>query len=177
MTQRPPGLPSPEQVTELLEDDFARAGYEIEDVTVEKNCRPPRVTVVADGDTPPSLDDLAELSRAAASLLDPLDTGGYVLEVTSPGVDRPLTAERHFRRARGRRVEIHLADATVLGGRLGRIADGAVEVAVRGGGGWTVRKVPLADIRHGVVQVEFSPPSPEELAVLGDAAGRAGAAG
>lgn len=167
MTQRPPGLPSPEQVIELLEDVFSRAGYEIEDVTIDVRARPPRVTVVADGDTPPGLDELAELSRAASALLDDLDTGAYLLEVTSPGVERPLTAEKHFRRATGRRVEIRLADATPVAGRLGRIQDGVVEVAVRDRGGLAVRRLPLSDIRSAVVRVEFSPPSPDELALLG----------
>ena len=182
MTQRPPGLPSPEQVIELLEDDFARAGYEIDGVSLDAGSRPPRLTVVADGDNPPGLNDLAELSRMASARLDELDSGpvqgagGYVLEVTSPGVDRPLTAEKHFRRARGRRVQIELADASTLIGRLGGLGDGAVDVVVRGRAGWAVQRIPLRDIRRAVVQVEFSPPSPDELALLGSSAGHPGPA-
>lgn len=182
MTQRPPGLPSPEQVIELLEDDFARAGYEIDGVFVDTGSRPTRLTVVADGDKPPGLNDLAELSRMASARLDELDSGpdrgagGYVLEVTSPGVDRPLTAEKHFRRARGRRVQIELADASTLIGRLGGLGDGAVDVVVRGRAGWAVQRIPLRDIRRAVVQVEFSPPSPDELALLGSSAGHHGPA-
>ena len=61
--------------------------------------------MVADGDTTPDLDAIAELSRTASERLDTLPgiADGYVLEVTSPGVDRPLTAEKHFRRARDAR--------------------------------------------------------------------------
>lgn len=167
MTQRTPssspGLPSPEQVTELLSVEFARAGYEIEDVTVDARRTPPNITVVADGDTPLDLDAVAELSRLASARLDTLDTGAYVLEVTSPGVDRPLTAEKHFRRARGRKAELHLADSSTLSGRIGAVVDGAVELVVRDRGGLSVRSLPLAEIRKAVVQVEFSPPSPQEL--------------
>ena len=92
MTQLPAGLPSPEQVTELLADEFSRAGYEIDAVEVDERSRPPRIRVVADGDTPLDLDRVSELSRAASAVLDTIDTPPYVLEVSSPGVARPLTA-------------------------------------------------------------------------------------
>ena len=169
MTQRPAGLPTAEQVTGLLADEFARAGYEIDDVVVDPGTRPARIRVVADGDKPLDLDAVAELSRAASDLLDGIDTGevAYVLEVSSPGVDRPLTAEKHFRRARGRRVELTLADGAVLTGRLGATSDGVADVVVRAGRGWTVRPIPLAEIRKAVVQVEFSPPSGKELDLAG----------
>ena len=70
------------------------------------------------------LDAIAALSRSASELLDHLDTAPgsgtpYVLEVTSPGVERPLTSEKHYRRARGRKVELTLSDGSVLTGRAG----------------------------------------------------------
>ena len=169
--QRPGGLPSPEQVTELLADEFTRAGYEIDDVVIDAGTRPARIRVVADGDKPLDLDAVAELSRSASDLLDSIDTGQtpYVLEVSSPGVDRPLTAEKHFRRARGRRLELILADGATLTGRLGATADGVAELVVRAGSGWTVRRIPLTDIRKAVVQVEFSPPNAKELEMVGGA--------
>jgi len=166
VTQRPAGLPSPEQVVELLDDEFARAGYDIEDVAVDDRSRPPRVTVVADGDTPLSLDAAAELSRTASALLDSLDTGSYLLEVTSPGVDRPLTEEKHFRRARGRKVEMQLCDATSVTGRIASAADGVVDLVIPESGGWVLRRFALPDIRTAVVQVEFSRPSAAELALV-----------
>ena len=169
MTQRHEGLPSPEQVTELLADEFARAGYEIDDVAVDGSSQPPRIRVIADGETPLNLEAVAELSRAASTVLDAVDTGEtpYVLEVSSPGVDRPLTEEKHFRRARGRRVEVSLNDDTAVLGRLGVTADGVAELVVRAGGGWDVRRLPLSDIRRAVVQVEFSPPTAKELELVG----------
>lgn len=171
MPQPPTGLPSPERVTELLGDEFARAGYEIEDVTIDTHGRPPRIRIIADGDTPLDMDAVAELSRSASTVLDAVDTGeqDYILEVSSPGVDRPLTAEKHFRRARARKVEVELADSATVVGRIGAVADGAADLVVRNKGGWTVRRIPLADIRKAVVQVEFSSPSAQELELLGDA--------
>lgn len=173
MTERPAGLPSPERVVALLSDEFARAGYEIDAVTIDAHSKPPRIRVVADGDTPLDLDTVAELSRVSSELLDALDTGrtAYVLEVSSPGVDRPLTEEKHFRRARGRKVRIELADSTTVLGRLGAVSDGVAEFVVPDRSGWTVRRIALADVRNAVVQVEFSPPSAKELALVGGTAG------
>jgi ribosome maturation factor RimP len=161
------GLPSQTQVIELLDGEFARAGYEIEDVVIDPRARPPRITVIADGDTALDLDTIAELSRSASSLLDAVKSidGGYVLEVSSPGVDRPLTSEKHFRRARGRKVEIALADGTSVTGRVGEISDDTLQLVVRDDRArdWTVRPVPIAKIAKAVVQVEFSPPAQREL--------------
>jgi ribosome maturation factor RimP len=161
------GLPSQTQVIELLDGEFARAGYEIEDVVIDARSRPPRITVIADGDTALDLDTITTLSRSASTLLDAVKSiaGGYVLEVSSPGVDRPLTSEKHFRRARGRKVELALADETQITGRVGEISDNTLMLVVRDvqARDWAVRPVPIGEIRKAVVQVEFSPPSKREL--------------
>nr|WP_090343656.1 ribosome maturation factor RimP [Mycolicibacterium malmesburyense]CRL74792.1 ribosome maturation factor [Mycolicibacterium malmesburyense] len=171
MTERSAGLPSQKEVIELLDGEFARAGYEIEDVTVDPAARPPRITVVADGDDGLDLDSIAQLSRTASALLDEADArwAPYVLEVTSPGVDRPLTAEKHYRRARGRKVELTLSDGTQLTGRIGETREGVVRLVVRAGrqAGFSVRELPLDGISKAVVQVEFSPPNPRELELVG----------
>ncbi|OBH52913.1 ribosome maturation factor RimP [Mycobacterium colombiense] len=159
------GLPSQTQVIELLGGEFARAGFEIEDVVIDARTRPPRILVIADGDNGLDLDTAATLSRSASALLDGLDTidDHYVLEVSSPGVDRPLTNAKHFRRARGRKVDVILSDGSKLTGRVGETTDDAVALVVRAGRDWTVREIPLGDIAKAVVQVEFSPPNQAEL--------------
>jgi ribosome maturation factor RimP len=168
------GLPSQTQVIELLGGEFARAGYEIEDVVIDTRARPPRITVIADGDEPLDLDTVAGLSRSASALLDGLDDTAdrYVLEVSSPGVDRPLTSAKQFRRARGRKVEIALSDGSQLTGRLGETGDDTVALVLRAGRDWAVREIPLAEIVKAVVQVEFSPPAPAELELAGGFRGR-----
>lgn len=173
MAEQSAGLPSQRQVIELLDGEFARAGYDIEDVVVDAGARPPRVTVVADADGGLDLDAVAELSRIASALLDDLDSAPYVLEVTSPGVDRPLRTDTHFRRARGRRVELTLNDGSTLTGRLGELREGVVGLVVRDGarGALTVRDVDRDSITKAVVQVEFSPPSPQELELAGQTGG------
>lgn len=163
------GLPSQTQVIELLGEEFARAGYEIEDVVIDTRARPPRITVVADGDTPLDLDTASALSRSASALLDGLNGGDdpYVLEVSSPGVERPLTSQKHFRRARGRKVELALSDGSQLTGRVGETSDDTMSLVVRQGGNWTVRQISLSEIVKAVVQVEFSPPAQAELELAG----------
>jgi ribosome maturation factor RimP len=169
VTELSAGLPSQKQVIELLDGEFARAGYEIEDVLIDTAARPPRITVIADGDNPLDLDSIAQLSRSASDLLDSVDTPAYVLEVTSPGVDRPLTTEKHYRRARGRKVELTLSDGSQLTGRLGEIREGTVALVVREGAkaNFSVRELPVDGIAKAVVQVEFSPPSQRELELAG----------
>jgi ribosome maturation factor RimP len=164
-------------VIELLDGEFARAGYEIEDVVIDTAARPPRITVVADGDEPLDLDSISALSRSASDVLDRIDSPPYVLEVTSPGVDRPLTTEKHFRRARGRKVELTLSDGSQLTGRLGEMRGGTVRLVVREGAtaNFSVRELPVDGITKAVVQVEFSPPSQRELELAGQSGKEASA--
>ncbi|MEO6793239.1 MAG: ribosome maturation factor RimP [Mycobacterium sp.] len=162
------GLPSQTQVIELLDAEFTRAGYEIEDVIVDADGPLPRITVIADGDTPLNLDAVAALSRSASDLLDALDFDSeYVLEVSSPGVERPLTTQKHFRRAHGRKVEVTLSDGSGVTGRVGAVDDDVLTLVVRAGRDWNRQRLPLSEINQAVVQVEFSPPSERELELTG----------
>ncbi len=157
-------LPSREQVIELLEGEFTQAGYELEDVVIGAG-RPPRITVVADSETGLNLDAIATLSRVASAALDAIDDDEtpYVLEVTSRGVDRPLTSEKHFRRARTRKVDIDLTDGASVTGRVGLTADGVVHLVVAAGKELVLRPIPIGEIVKALVQVEFSPPNRREL--------------
>jgi ribosome maturation factor RimP len=177
VTELSAGLPSQKQVIELLDGEFARAGYEIEDVLIDTAARPPRITVIADGDNPLDLDSIAQLSRSASDLLDSVEAPAFVLEVTSPGVDRPLTTEKHYRRARGRKVELTLSDGSQLSGRLGEIRDGTVQLVVREGArpNFSIRELPIDGIAKAVVQVEFSPPNQRELELAGQSGKEASA--
>lgn len=165
-------LPSPQQVIELLEGEFGRAGYDVEDVVVESSARPARIVVIVDSDHGLDLDSLGALSRSASELLDQLDdsndNASYLLEVTSRGVDRPLTAERHYRRAKGRKVEVTLTDGSQVTGRLGETTDGIARLVVADRrAALTIREISIDDVANAVVQVEFSPPNPLELELAG----------
>ena len=161
-------LPSHAQVIELLAAEFDAAGYEIEDVVIDAGAPLPRIAVIADGDAPLDLDTAAALSRSASDRLDELDIADrYILEVSSPGVGRPLTTAKHFRRARGRKAELTLSDGSTLTGRLGPVEGENLAVVVRAGRDWELRPLPLDGIVQAVVQVEFSPPAQRELELAG----------
>lgn len=159
------GLPSRTQVIERLGGEFAHAGYEIDDVIIDTRTDPPRIVVTIDGDVPPDLDAIAELSRAASALLDGLDDAAcpYVLEVSSPGAERVLSSEKHFRRAQGRKVQVELTDGSQLAARVGQLHGNAVALVVRAGNRWAVRETLLSEIVKAVVQIEFSMPNRLEL--------------
>lgn len=86
-----------------------------------------------------------------------------MLEITSRGVDRPLTEEKHFRRARTRKVEVVLEDGSAVTGRIGHVGDGVLRLVIADRGKLTVRELKLSEIAKAVVQVEFSPPNQREL--------------
>jgi ribosome maturation factor RimP len=170
-------IPSTERVTELVAEPVARRGLDLEELAVVPAGKHSVIRVVVDGDGGISLDDVAELSRELSEILDGEDFGEtpYTLEVTTRGVDRPLTLERHWRRARGRKVALSIEaeeiEAEEFEGRIGEVSDGSVAIVVGGKREPTIRTVVLADIVKAVVLVEFSRPSPRELELTGLAPG------
>lgn len=153
---------------ELLGTVARDAGYDLEDFSVTTAGRRRVLRVVVDRDGGVDLDDVAELSRLASEALDASDVMGetaYVLEVGSPGVDRPLTAPRHWRRAAGRLVRVTLHAGGSIVGRVVTADDGGVGLEVDG----VPRRLPFDDIARGSVQVEFSrPEGPGVDAAAGD---------
>ncbi|WP_239456415.1 ribosome maturation factor RimP [Nocardioides solisilvae] len=112
-----------------------------------------RVAVDKDGGV--TLDDVAEATREVSRVLDDSDVMGeqpYLLEVTSRGVDRPLTLPRHWRRNAGRLVRVQLVEGGQLTGRIGTSDETGVELVVDG----ETHRVELADVAKALVQVEFN---------------------
>ena len=153
----------------VVADAVAAAGFELETLDVQKAGRRRLVRVMidtADAEKPVGLDDIAEVSRAVSRALDAHDDtelgGPYTLEVTSPGLDRPLRQPRHWRRARLRLVKVKHVDGSRFAGRVGAVdddPDGGVELLTEG----ELRKINYADVTHAVVEVEFKDPPAEEL--------------
>jgi ribosome maturation factor RimP len=154
-----------ERVTRAVAPAVAAAGLDLEDVQVAAAGRRRVVTVVVDTEGGVALDSLAAVSQALSDALDSSDALGaqpYVLEVTSPGVDRPLTQPRHWRRNIGRLVEVTLADGSRVAARIEAVDDAGVEVVVerqttKGARvTHTPRRLDFAEIASAVVQVEFN---------------------
>jgi ribosome maturation factor RimP len=145
---------------DLLTPIVTAAGYDLEDVAVSSAGRRSLIRVTVDADGGIDLDAVAEVSRLVSDALDAdaelpgsprTLAGAYVLEVSSPGVDRPLTEPRHWRRAAGRLVRVEVAGQPVTGRVSGADEDG-VTLDVDG----SARRVGWAEIGRGKVQVEFS---------------------
>jgi ribosome maturation factor RimP len=138
----------------LIEPVVAAAGMDLESVRVSVAGKRRLLRVIVDSDHGVSLDDAADVSRDISVLLDANNALGdvpYTLEVSSPGVDRPLTEPRHWRRARGRLVRVKVTgEGSVEGRLLAADADG-VTLGLPGG----ERRFPYADVGAGSVQVEF----------------------
>jgi ribosome maturation factor RimP len=119
------------------------------------------VQVLVDRDGGIDLDAVAEVSRRCSEALDSADVfaGAYVLEVSSPGVDRPLTQPRHWRRNTTRLVEARLRDGSSVTGRVTDANDDAVTIEV----GAQKRSIPYAELVRGVVQVEFNRPGASSI--------------
>ena len=112
-----------------------------------------RVAVDKDGGV--TLDDVADATREISRVLDDSDVMGempYTLEVTSRGVDRPLTLPRHWRRNQDRLVKVTLADDTTLTGRITSSDDTSATLDEDG----TQHQVAYADVAKALVQIEFN---------------------
>lgn len=148
-------MASASDVRAILEPVVSAAGCDLEDVEIRAAGRRQLVRVLIDADGGVSLDTVASVSRSVSDALDAADArlgfGAYVLEVSSPGVDRPLTLPRHFRRAIGRLVRVTLTGGRVVEGRITQCDEVSLTVVKA----TKVFTVPLADIDVGKVQVEF----------------------
>ncbi|MCW2570933.1 MAG: hypothetical protein JWO88_991 [Frankiales bacterium] len=153
------------RLSELLAPVVGTTGADLEHVDVSKAGKRSVVRVVVDRDGGVSMDDVADVSRIVSEALDQLDEAdptalgpSYVLEVTSPGVDRPLTEPRHWRRNVNRLVTVAFRAGPNVTGRLVSADDAAVVLDVDG----EPRTLALVDVVRGTVQVEFSRKGEEE---------------
>lgn len=150
-----------ERLRGLLEPLAVERGLDLEELTVTPAGKRRVLRVVVDSDEGVLLDACAELSRAASAVLDESDAMGgapYVLEVTSPGADRPLTEPRHYRRAVGRLVKAQLHEGGELTARITAVDEDGLDLEVPGVKGRkpTRRRVEFAGIAKARVELEFS---------------------
>ena len=158
---------APGRLHGVLEPIVAAAGFDLERLDVRAAGRRQCVTIVVDSDHGVGLDDIARVSRAVSDELDRhehLLGGSYTLEVTSPGVDRPLTTQRHWRRARLRLVTVRPREGKPFTGRVGAAGEDAVTLLVDG----SLRQVRYADVERAAVEVEFKPAPETEVALLSE---------
>jgi ribosome maturation factor RimP len=152
-----------ERVASLLEPVIAAVGMDLEGVRITAAGRRRLLRLVVDADGGVGLDDMAVVSREVSAALDDSPVMGeqpYTLEVSSPGVDRPLTERRHWRRAIGRLVVAPLTAAPDDGGPAEAIVEGrvtgasadAITMDVEG----ESRQFGYGDLGPGKIKIEFA---------------------
>lgn len=149
-----------DRLAEELSAPVGALGLDLEavDLAVAGKRRVLRVAVDKDGGV--TMDDIAEATRAVSTALDSRDLMGqraYTLEVSSRGVDRPLTLPRHWRRNTGRLVKVTLHEGEPVTGRITGSDDAAAVLDVEG----SERRVGYDEVKKAKVQIEFRSPGKE----------------
>ena len=138
----------------------AGRGFELVDVEVKRQPRGSLVRLYVDRPGGIGLDDLQSVSEEVSAILDVEDplTSSYTLEVSSPGLDRPLRTEGDYRRFVGSLARVSsyepLEGRRHWTGRLVAVEDGVVSLTLEREGG-AVARIPLGKIAHGRLEVEF----------------------
>jgi ribosome maturation factor RimP len=111
-----------------------------------------------DGLQPLSLDEVTIVSREISAILDesPLLTEAFTLEVTSPGIERPLTLPRHWTKNLTRIIKVTLNDDTEVSGRLTEFDDVKAILIENIKGRMKTHEVAFADIKRANVEIEFN---------------------
>lgn len=156
-----PVRPAPVDVAPIravVEQAVTREGYEVDSLSVKPVGRRHLVRVTIDGDGGLGLDVIADVSRAISAALDAAEETGkqlikgeYQLEVSSPGVDRPLTTPAHWRRNTGRLVKVK-AGERVFTGRVVTANEQGITLDVAG----MTHRLDYGDLGPGRVQIEFN---------------------
>lgn len=146
-----------ERIEAELDGPLRALGLDIEAVEITPAGKRRILRVAVDKDGGVTLDEVAEATREVNRVLDGSDVMGeqpYTLEVTSRGVDRPLTLPRHWRRNQGRLVKVTLADGSTVTGRVVEAGEERATLEVAG----ERREVAYAGAKKALVQVEFNRP-------------------
>ena len=136
-------------ITSSIAPIIEASGIYLEEVTLD-NASPRILTVVIDGDTPLNLDQVTSVTKEISEILESLVELGdapFTLEVSTPGIDRPLTLPRHWRKNQDRLVTVTLTDGSMKKGRIGEQVEQTVSI--------DGEVIALSDINRAQVEIEF----------------------
>jgi len=139
-----------EEIAVAITPAIEAAGCYLEEVTLTPAGKRKIMTVIVDGDTNLSLDQVTTVSKEVSAIVEVLPALGdtpFTLEVTSPGVDRPLTKPRHWRKNHGRLINATLVTDKSVKGRIGDSTEIDVEI--------DSVKIAFSEIKKALVEVEF----------------------
>lgn len=167
-------FPTPEQLTNTIEPLLAQFGMVVEDIKVTRAGAKSAVRIAVDAADPtaerPSLDTLEEISKAVSQLLDDSEESGalnfgpgYTLELTTPGVEFPLTLPRHWQKNVGRLVKLPQGGTV----RILQADESGVVVLTKKKKQHTVTTHEFGDVAGAVVEVEFNNVPGDEAKLIG----------
>jgi len=148
-----------EKITELVQPAVEKAGFFLENVHVVSPGKHRIITCIVDGQTPLNLDQVTSVSREISELLDVadfMDDSPFTLEVTSPGVDHPLTLARHWQKNLNRLVKVVKLDGSVVNGRITSIEELHVLLIEDFKGKPKEHTVQFSDIKRATIEIEFN---------------------
>jgi ribosome maturation factor RimP len=148
-----------DQIAELIAPALQQAGYFLEDINIVSPGNHRIVTVIVDGESALNLDQVTVASKLVSELMDEAPFMGdapFTLEVTSPGIDRPLTLPRHFAKNVTRLLKVTKTDDVVVTGRVTSNSESDVTLAVVEKKETKEVVIALADIKRAVVEIEFN---------------------
>ena len=143
-----------EDISAAITPALEALGFYLEDVTIISAGRRSMLTIIVDGDTHLSLDQVTSATKAIGEIVESIQSLGetpFTLEVTSPGLDRPLTKVRHWQKNINRLVKVVLQDGSEVKGRINEVNEANSVVGEI--------KVNYSDIKRATLEVEFKPVS------------------
>ena len=148
-----------DQISEHITPALHKAGYFLEDVNLVSPGQHRIVTVIVPGESALNLDQVTVASKLVSELLDEATFMGetpFTLEVTSPGIDRPLTLPRHFAKNVDRLLKVTKTDGVVVTGRILANNDSNVTLSVTEKKDVKEVVISLGDIKRAQVEIEFN---------------------
>jgi len=148
-----------QSISDLISPAVTEAGFFLEEVQIATPGSHRIITCVVDGPTPLNLDQVTVASRLISELLDTAEFMGetpFTLEVTSPGVDRPLTQPRHWTKNLTRLIKVTLNDGATFTGRLTEFNESDATLVENIKGRIKEHTLAFADIKRAVVEIEFN---------------------
>ncbi len=139
-----------EDISAAITPALEALGFYLEDVTITSAGRRSMLTIIVDGDTHLSLDQVTSATKAIGEIVESIQSLGetpFTLEVTSPGLDRPLTKVRHWQKNINRLVKVVLQDGSEVKGRINEVNQASSVVGEK--------KVNYSDMKRATLEVEF----------------------
>ena len=141
-----------EDISAAITPALEALGFYLEDVTIISAGRRSMLTVIVDGDTHLSLDQVTSATKAIGEIVESVQSLGetpFTLEVTSPGLDRPLTKVRHWQKNINRLVKVVLLDGSEIKGRIKDVNEVSATI--------DEKNISYSDIKRATLEIEFKP--------------------